>query len=561
MTLGSRRFSKQSVKSIKSGFGDQPDGPAPADEAAAQHPTSRLKRVSDATVRRISFPFSLISSRPSSAAVEKSDMSKTSTRHSFSSRASRSKKKPPSSRIPSMASARRPQASKGPVAVSGGDLGALPVFGISQRGYLASLVSLFSEGNGQDQNSSHLATPVSTNTAITDPDPSINGRKLGPYEYETSSTAIFRFSKARRMYVGWPSIVHPPPEALLEFEMETLPLMERDLHAISAYLGQQGIRITYELRMSGRAGPGADTVTLSPTIWILHRSYAPAGARLPIAELHRAVAEIFYLNRGVEIQEGGGRTELNSDRPLVGVKRDERDVINLSDGGKLSVHMEDCQDKYSVCGARCCVTIQGDSSQVQSLSRIGGLLKVNGKYVLGVSTAHAMLDSSAVFQGSFDEPPRGQAVDRDAVSAEAGDVSRWHNVTRDAAVDFLGISMNSRGEMAINRSKPENATDFSLLRLRGLPRRARNQYAAPRSAGGRAVVSITSAASAGASSLDEGPVYVLCGGDDVVDGRLVWGTACFVVRGRNFRVRRIQTTRPLSKCNGPLVRLSPLSES
>lgn len=424
------------------------------------------------------------------------------------------------------------------------------MFDVSQRGYLASLVSLFSDGNGHDHGSSHLTTPVSSNTAITEPDAGhASGKKPGPYEYELTSSAVFRCNKGKRMYVGWPGIVHPPPEALLEFEMETLPLLERDLHSVAGYLGQQGVRLTYELRMSGYAKPSADTVSLTPTIWIQYRSSTPAGAKFSVAELHQAVASIFYLERGIEIHEGGGRNELSSDRLLVGVRRDEKDNITLSDGGTLSVHIEDSHDKFSVCGARCCVTIQDDEAQTQSLGRIGGLLKVNGKYILGVSTAHAMLDSSAIFQDSFDESPReryphGQAVDRDTIYGEVRNVAKWHNVTRDAAVDFLGISMNSRGEMAINRSKPENATDFSLLRLRKMPGSVRNKYIPPRS---DKAVSITSIASASASALDEGPVYVLCGGNDVVDGQLVWGTACFIVRGRNFRARRIQTSRPLSE--------------
>lgn len=550
MTLASRRFSKQSPKPVKPGFVEPPDSPAV--QPPSRHSSSRLKRVSDATLHRIAYPLSLISSRPSSSATETDNVYKTSTRQSLSSRASRSKRPPPTSRASSSVSTRK--TTSGPVPGSGDKVSALPVFGVSQRGYLASLVSLFSDGNGHDQSSSHVATPVSSSTAITDPDSSpstsTSGKRLGPYEYEVTSPALFRFSPAPGLYVGWPSTVHPPPEALLEFEMETLPLLEREFHAVCNHLGRQGIRITYELRMSGYARPGEDNVTLSPTVWILYRSCTPSVAKALVEELHRAVAEIFYIDRGIEIQEGGGRMELNSDRPLFSIKRHEKDNINLSDGGTLSIHIEDCQDKFSVCGARCCVTIQDESAQVQSLCRIGGLLKVNGKYILGVSTAHAMLDSSAIFKDSFDEPPQGkrpqgQAVDRDAVSSEVQGVSKWHNVTRDAAVDFLGISMNSRGEMAINRSKPNNATDFSLLRLRKMPGHVRNKYVPPRS---EEAVSITSTASASASSLDEGPVYILCGGKDVVDGQLIWGTACFNVRGRNFRVRRIQTTKPLSKC-------------
>lgn len=422
-------------------------------------------------------------------------------------------------------------------------LGELPVFGVSQRAYLASLVSLFSNGNGR----SNGGSPLSATTPITDP--SSGAASLGLYEYDIHSSAIYQYSKVRRLYVGWPGFVTPPPEALLEFEMETLPLLERDLQGISGYLGQQGIRITYELRMSGYASATAETVSLSPTVWILYRASSTVGAKVSVAELHQAVADIFYLQKGLEIQEGGGRIELMSDRGLIDVNVDDKESIQLSDGGKLSIHVEDCQEKYSVCGALCCVTVNDEEKQVQSLCRIGGLLKVNGKYILGVSTAHAMLEGSGIFRDSFNDAaesrlPPGHAVDRDEILSESRRVPAWHSVSRDAAVDFLGISMNSRGEMAINRSKPENATDFALLRLSKMPAYVRNKYIPPMT---QKPVSITSTASASAAAMDEGSVHIICGGGDVAEGQLVWGSACFIIRGRNFRVRRIQTTRPLSK--------------
>ncbi|KAJ4388869.1 hypothetical protein N0V93_006330 [Gnomoniopsis smithogilvyi] len=498
----------------------------------------RLRNMSTATVRRLSRPLSLVSGRSISPAPERTPnkLKKTSTPNSIASRTSRAMR-PPSSRRTSLLSRES--------SVSQDDrepLGELPVFGVSQRAYLASLVSLFSNTNGR----STVGSPQSANTPITDP--SSGATSLGLYEYDIHSSAIYQYSKVRRLYVGWPGQITPPPEALLEFEMETLPLLERDLQGISGYLGQQGIRITYELRMSGYASATAETVFLSPTVWILYRASSTASTKVSVAELHQAVSDIFYLQKGLEIQEGGGRIELTSDRSLIDVELEEKESIELSDGGKLSIHIEDCQEKYSVCGALCCVTVENDGKQVQSLCRIGGLLKVNGKYILGVSTAHAMLEGSGIFRDSFNDStesrlPPGQAVDRDEILSDSRRVSAWHSVSRDAAVDFLGISMNSRGEMAINRSKPENATDFALLRLSKMPAYVRNKYIPPFA---QEPVSITSTASASAAAMDEGPVHIICGGGDVAEGQLVWGSACFIIRGRNFRVRRIQTTRPLS---------------
>ncbi|CAN8096019.1 unnamed protein product [Discula destructiva] len=511
---------------------EQAEQPPQADDSTRNRTTSRLKRMSDATVRRLSRPISLVSGRSSSPVRTNAQhkQQKSPAQNSIASHSTRAGR-PPSSRRTSLLSTGR----SSPAHDEEG-LGELPVFGVSQRAYLASLVSLFTNSHG---------TPSSANTPITDP--KSGASILGLHEYDIDSTAVYEYSKARRLYVGWPGIVHPPPEALLQFEMETLPLLERDLQGISGHLGQQGVRVTYELRMSGYASASAKTVSLVPTVWILYRAYSSVGAQVSVAELHQAVAAIFYLSRSPEIQEGGGRIELSSDRALVKVKLTEKERIELSDGSKLSVHIEDCQDKYSVCGALCCVTTEKASKQVQSLSRVGGLLKVNGKYVLGVSTSHAMLDGTGVFRDSCDEsakmkPSAGQAVDRDTILSETKRVSKWHNITRDAAVDFLGISMNSRGEMAINRSNPDNATDFALLRLRKIPPYVKNKYIPPRA---KEPVSITSTASASSAAMDEGPVYIICGGGDVADGQLVWGSACFIVRGRNFRVRRIQTSRPL----------------
>lgn len=469
----------------------------------------------------------------------------------------------PAPALPS-SSARSPDApGRASIGSEDDNVGALPAFGISERGYLASLVSLFSTGHGDHDGNSSSHSPLSSaQTALTAP--SIEDGNQGAYEYDVHSPAVYAYTNAnnasndnkeRRLYVGLPGTIHPPPEALLEFELETLPLLERDLQELSGHFGQRGIRITYELRMSGLTSlKGGDTVSLSPTVWILYRSYSSVGLQSCHLELQHAVSKLNYLQqRGVEIQEGGGRTELAGDRRLVDVHVHADDQIHLSGGGALSVHIEDCNENdHSVCGALCSVTIEEDDKrQTQSLCRIGGLLLVNGKYILGVSTAHAMLDSSNIFKDSFDNSaePRsliGKAVDRDAIVSEASRVSRWADVTRDAAVDFLGVSMNSRGEMAINRSKPENATDFALLRLRQTPGEIRNQYTPPNA---EKPISITSSASASAASLDEGPVYILCGGNQVTDGQLVWGSACFVVRGRNFHLRRIQTRRPLSKYN------------
>lgn len=521
-------------------------GPSVVDHNTRQlRSSSRLKRMSDATVRRLSLPLSKMSTKSSISDRRVPRTAATPTRNSISSRASRSDRTAPSSR-PTSGSRRSSDAAAPDT--SGGSLGELPEVEVSQRAYFASLASLFSDGNARDNASNELVTPMSSAmTAMTSP--SIGPAGLGLYEYELGSAAVYPFSKARGLYVGLPGLVTPPAEALFQFEMETLPLLERDLQGVSGHLGQQGIRITYELRMSGYASPAAETVTLLPRVWILYRSYTAVGTRVSVAELHRAVSEIFYLQRGLEIQEGGGRYELSSDQRLVDTKPDDRDSIKLSDGGALSIHVEDCHGKQSVCGALCCVTIEEGAAQTQSLCRVGGLVKINGKYILGVSTGHTMLDSSAVFRDSFDDAhesklPQGKAVDRDVIMKGVARVSNWHNVTRDAAVDFLGVSMNSRGEMAINRSRPENATDFALLRMRKMPGDARNQYVPP---GAEEAVSITSTASASSSSMDEGPVYILCGGGDVVPGQLVWGSACFTARGRQFRVRRVQLRSPLGK--------------
>lgn len=461
-------------------------------------------------------------------------------------------------------------------------VGALPAFGISDRAYLASLVSLFStSGHGGDPADSSNASHSPLSSALTAPSTIEEGSSTnhppGPYyEYDVHSPAVYAHPREKHLLVGLPGLVAPPPAALLEFELETLPRLERDLHELSGHFGQRGVRLTYELRMSGPAA--ADTVTLAPTVWILYRSYNNHSDLTEScrSELQRAVAQLAYLQgRPCEVQEGGGRIELAGDRRLVDVPppAGADDQIQLSGGGALAIHVQACDDdnehqtssSSSMCGALCSVTIEEDDKrQMQSLCRVGGLLLVNAKYILGVTTAHAMLDSSTIFKDSFDNAaePRslsGKAVDRDAITAEVGGSTsststttniRWHDVTRDAAVDFLGVSMNSRGEMAINRSQPENATDFALLRLRQQsPGRLRNQYTPP---GADKPVAITSSASASVSSLDEGPVYILCGGghkdhEQVLEAQLVWGSACFVVRKRNFHLRRIQTSRPLSK--------------
>lgn len=525
---------------------DQPDlnGSVDAtdDPETIPRSESRLKRLSGATANRLSIPFSLFSFRSRTSDSDGQKLSRHQNGRAKSSRPSESTTRS------STATAAQPDEQD-----AVGQLPVLPALGTSRGGYLRSLLSLFSDGHENDSTSTQTATPVSEHTPMTDI--STWPRSLGLYEYDLNSPVIYRFSKNHQLYIGWPDVVNPPAEALVEFETETLPLLEQDLQGICAHLSQQDIRITYELRMSGHANQKTGTVTLAPTVWILYRSYTLAGNVVTAAALNQVALGLDYLQTDIEIHEGGGRIEASSDRKLVDVDLDDtKDNIQLSNGAILSVHVEDCQQKDTACGALVCVTVQEDKFRTQqSLCRLGGLLKVNGKYVLGVTTAHAMLDSSGIFKDSFDgaaagdddlRTPKGKAVDRDAIVLEVSDVEAWQGATRDAAIDFLGISMNSRGDVALNRSRPQNATDFAMLRLRDLPGSIRNRYVPP---GSDEPVNINSTASASSSALDEGPVYILCGGGRVADAQLVWGSVCFIIRGRNFRVRRVQTSQPLGR--------------
>lgn len=536
-----------------------PNSPVDATEDPGTIPRSesRLKRLSGATANRLSIPFSLFSFGSRTGTAD-SNAQKSSKHQNGRAKSSR-----PSGSTTRTSTATAPQPDEQDAV---GQLPVLPVVGVARGGYLRSLLSLFSDGQHDDDGTStQAATPVSEQTPMTDLSPWPRSSSLGLYEYDLNSPVIYKFSKNHQLYVGWPDVVNPPPEALVEFETETLPLLEQDLQGICSHLSQQDIRITYELRMSGHADPTTATVTLAPTVWILYRSCTLAGNVITAAALNQVALGLDYLQTDMEIHEGGGRIEVSSDRKLVDVDLDDKDSIRLSNGSVLSVHVEDCQHKDTACGALCCVTVQEAGGAApgqharQSLCRLGGLLKVNGRYVLGVTTAHAMLDGSGIFRDSFDDggadvhggdlrTPKGKAVDRDAIVLEAGDAAEagWHAATRDAAIDFLGISMNSRGDVALNRARPQNATDFAMLRLRGLPASSlRNRYLAP---GSDEPVNIRSTASASSSALDEGPVHILCGAGRVADAQLVWGSVCFIIRGRNFRVRRVQTSQPLGRC-------------
>ncbi|KAF3771128.1 hypothetical protein M406DRAFT_67459 [Cryphonectria parasitica EP155] len=574
-------FKKRSSIAESTTTADPPGSETASTEhsVATSHATSsssRLRRVSVATLRNLSIAHSRLAT-----ATSKSSLRRTKPRdHGGGSSSSGSKQ----------AKGRLGGLSDDNVASSNDDstnnnnnnnnnnaTGRLPAFQVSQRAYLASLASLFSRGHGNEHGSSdyrssdEIHSPVSAhNTFMTtdfstaaSPPGQTEKEEENPQTHEIDSPTIYQFSSTTKtpggdLYVGRPHLVQPSRTALLEFEMATLPLLERDLYEMGRHLGQQAIRLTYELRMSGYAAD--HTVNLFPTVWILYRRpdhMSSERTDKSVEELQKAVSRLSYLQRVPEIQEGGGNYEPNSsEQSHIDVKPDRRESIKLPHAAALSVHVENYQGNPYFCGALCCVTTEkGSKKQTQSLCRVGGLLKINGKYVLGVTTAHAMLDGSGVFGDPFDDETGGSESTslsnadetEKSIKEEASRVSNWQNVTRDAAVDFLGISMNSRGEMANNHAKPDNATDFALLRLGKLPSRARNQYVLPDS---EEVVNITSAASASALASDEGPVHVLCGRDAIVDGQLIRGTACFVVRGRHFRVRRIQFSAPLEEMGG-----------
>ena len=345
-----------------------------------------------------------------------------------------------------------------------------------------------------------------------------------------------------------------------------------------------------ELRMSGRAHPTAQQVTLEPCIWLLCRSdRACEGYRA-------AVAELQWANLPIEVQNNGPVVSIpvfTSAKGVVDIEKlDLTNGVELAKDVTLYINVEDPIDASSTCGLLCCATIKHDNTYSHQFSRIGGLVSATDQQesaIFGVSTAHGMLNnpwwrertidpwlrSLCSFPEGADDCPAGEDSDSDdsgdddtSVSTAGLDghppeqhlgyrdprlVPRWRNVTDQGRYSFLRgfVSATSEEETAIKICDSSSGgppswprpTDHAVLELRpgrcqNTPRLS-NSYQLPRSQTGQSeTLHISGVADHGI--LETGPVTILCGANDAQEGELLPGSVCLNVSGHAFVLRKIR---------------------
>jgi len=149
------------------------------------------------------------------------------------------------------------------------------------------------------------------------------------------------------------------------------------------------IRNRLDVRMTGRACENDRMITLSPHVWIR------CDDESSIRKLKKKLAKHPDANKVPETE-----VFLILDPPRLADEPPEHLIkdlnwsggIVLPNGDRLHIHLEKSVDSRAVCGLICCSTITRNGGICdQRLSRIGGLLRLNGYLDVATTAAHGML--------------------------------------------------------------------------------------------------------------------------------------------------------------------------
>ncbi|KAJ4128919.1 hypothetical protein NW768_007443 [Fusarium equiseti] len=409
------------------------------------------------------------------------------------------------------------------------------------------------------------------------------------HEYNVPSPEfMYQFRGSSGLYVGLEDKVRPDQIRVDRWEQQVRPRLctdikefEKKMRSSRTFRGRGGLSISPELRMSGHVEP-SNKVKLSPRIWILY------GHERWRKSVQKFVKELEWLSLEdfgeVEVHFGGPRlSALESSSMVLGLDFDTDHVHHLDDKTTLYLHVEEPQG-VSACGLACCATImRGGNIMSQRVSRIGGILCVNGKR-FGVTTAHGMLewfvddylnsqvgdvssdDESLEFQLSSDEEDEGNisATYRKKSTGtgmrfhepdEATDtngIHRWSPVSKLGLTSYLQTRYLLPPEKGVifQREIPEDpqghepshraalSSDFSLW---GFQNTETLQNAYMKKDG--QIVTINALG----YNATEGPVQLLLGTDGLRQGILLPGTMSFFISGTQFKTRKIRITEPLGK--------------
>ncbi|KAK8103488.1 uncharacterized protein PG998_010521 [Apiospora kogelbergensis] len=327
------------------------------------------------------------------------------------------------------------------------------------------------------------------------------------------------------------------------------------------------------IRMSGRTSPGADSVCLEPTVWVI------CASKWACAEVRETLESLTWLTMPFEIHQGEAPAFCAAETDVDLERLDLSHGLQLNPETTMYINVEKPQSA-SFCGP------------IMSVALVVYLhwnRSTMPQYV-AISTAHVVkshqwwqersLDSHRRSHGvgaSVEEPNVHQPSIRDEEAIEDGvcrplhqphmssevwgkrvltSVSEWQNMTMEGMMSFLGASFNfttsvdaDEAQISQTGTGHSNDTDHYLI---GVPTPYTNselQYANAFSVGTQKQQSqpwiITELSRD--CDIPEGHVRILTGSRDfqALDGELLPNRCGIFLQGEMFTLQRIKLTTPL----------------
>jgi hypothetical protein len=410
---------------------------------------------------------------------------------------------------------------------------------------------------------------------------------------------MYRFPGASDLYVGFEDTVRPDTAQLENWHQRIKPRLLTDIKEFQKKMvksskvrwGRSGPLISPQLRMSGHSVTGTTTITLLPCIWILYdKAKWKRDVQKFVRELEWLACEGFG---NIEVHKGANLAALDGPSFVSGLDLDETRAMHLQDGTSLHLHLESPQG-VSACGLLCCATLTSHGAVLdQRLSRIGGLISVDG-VSFGATTAHGLMEclwdrgseivdssdescdlESMGSDGSDSGMSQDQSEEEECVELlggiNASSITGWDRCLKIGGISFLddrasdlksfvqqscpspelpqeydmGQNTNGGFSSSANQSPVLRGSDFTLLRNGNIDD-LRNTYTT-KDLGTIEVDTVFTWDDASA-----GPVQLLLGHDQVLGGILIPGSTSLVMHGFEFESRKVRTTAPLGISARPL---------
>ncbi|KAK7180774.1 hypothetical protein PSPO01_13216 [Paraphaeosphaeria sporulosa] len=191
-----------------------------------------------------------------------------------------------------------------------------------------------------------------------------------------------------KLCVGRTRKITCPQPLLIQWEKDILPRLMKDLAAVSSW-SLPDETFEAELRMAGYVTKKDTTVELKPTVCIRCTS------KTCRKEFEKAVKDLDYLvsfcSGGVEVRLGAPHLAATEAEALPLTAGAQKELPIQEENNINQVRMiQPWIDGDSACGLKLKISTTVNDTDIESISTIGGLIKVDGK-IYGLTTAHGMI--------------------------------------------------------------------------------------------------------------------------------------------------------------------------